>query len=342
MKKYKVLFLLIFFSTTAFAQSKTLKSNSTTKVAWVAHIMRQSESRIPELNFFSTTVPVVLVPNENELRPLVEFRYKYEKEGWTIKVQNAPGKLSGPEANVYSLFAFLNSQISEVHFSAIGPGGERQTEIVYLFAPEAQEFQVVSTWNSLVGYFGVGNIIYEQSGFGVLNAKTALLGLNYMSADSADKFGIASGLQMTVATFESAPIKANPQLIQGHVAGTMRLSFNEATRWRHKFLFGVSYTSLLSNGSPFGFDSLIAPEIGIISQYYMNTRLSYLMEARAVLLEDASFMAQRGLHGQFTLSQTLKSARKQEWALHLSTTDYSSEGQKIAAHFVGLTLGYSF
>lgn len=335
--------LLFFIPPETHAQSAPKAPVSAQKMAWVAHILRQTETpNLVGLNFFSRTVPVVLIPKEEELRPLVEFRYRFEREGWKISVQGEEGKLAGTEPFVYSVFAFLNSQISEITFTATGPNGEKESEVVYLFAPEAQEFQVVSTWNSLVGYFGVANLIYEQSRFGVLNAKSLLLGLNYLSADSSSRFGVLGNIQITAATFSSEPISANPQLVDGHLAGVMKLPFREETRWRYKAFVGASYTALLSNGSPFGFAALIAPEVGVIAQYYRNARTSFIIEGRAVLLENYALTKQRGLHAKLTLSETLKSARKQEWSLHLSTTNYESQGQQLAPHLIGFSLGYSF
>lgn len=341
--KFTVLWVCFFSVFISLTKAQAQAPKTAQKVTWVANILRQTETpQLQGLNFFSKSAPVVLIANENELRPLVEFKYKFERPGWKIQVQGQDGKLSGDDPTVFSVFAFLNSQISEITFTAVGPKGEKESEVVYLFAPEAQEFQVVSTWSSLVGYFGLANLIYEQSGFGVLNAKSMMIGINYLSADSASLFGLLSGIQMTVATLSSEPIAANPQLIDARVSGTMRLALREDTRWRYKLFLGLSHTTLLSNGSPFGFSSLLAPEVGVLAQYYKTSRLSYLIEARSVLLKDASLFKQRGLHAKLTLSETLKSSRKQEWSLHLSTTDYESEAQRIAPHLIGLSLGYSF
>lgn len=343
MREIKALVFIAFliFSEISFSQSKNFSKGQ--NVSWLAHILRQTESpQLQGLNFFSKSVPVVLVPNENELRPLVEIKYKFEREGWKIQVQGAPGKIANENDKIYTIFAFLNSQVSEIFFTAIGPEGQKETETVYLFAPEAQEFQVVSTWNSLIGYFGLANLSYEQSGSGVLSTKSLLLGLSYVSADSSSKLGTMAAVKLTAATFSSEPIAASPQYLEAHAALSWRLALKEESRWRYKIFFGVNHMALLSNGSPFGFQGLMAPELGWVSQYFKNARVSYVIETRAVLLKNPTLKSQRGLHALLTLSETLKSGRRQDWTLHLSTTDYVSEGQRIAPHIVGLTLGYSF
>lgn len=335
--------LILLLPLELFAQRASTKNNSSQKVSWAAHILRQKEvPQLTGLSFFSKNVPVVLAAKNEELRPLIELKYEYNRPDWKIAVQGAPGKPFNIEKNIYVLHAFLNSQINEIVFSATGPNGEKEQEVVYIFAPEAQEFQIVSTWTSLVGYLGIANLIYEQTGFGVLNTKSMALGLNYATLDSSSLFGFLANAQMTVATFQSEPVAANPQLIEARLAGTIRLPLSEQTRWRHKASLGANHLSLLSNGSPFGFSALIAPELGFISQYYKNTRVSYISELRIVFLKNANFKNQRGLHGTFTLAETLKSGRKQDIFLRLSTTDYEEAKQRLAVHFFSLNLGYSF
>lgn len=313
-----------------------------TDVSWLAHVLRQNDSPgITNLKFSQERIPVMLVPHKKDLRPLVEIKVTYDRPDWTLFTPDGKPAKRGSLANEYVIFAFLNSQISELALTAKGPNSEKQTEMIYLFAPEAQEFQVVSPWNALSVSLGFTYLTYEQTLFGVLSSRGGMVGLDYISREGRSRWGYLGHLDMTILSLKSDPIDANPQLIDGRLLMSYRLPWGEQSRWRYKALFGLGYLSMISNGSPFGFSGLKYPDLAIRAQHYLSTKSSFIYEFRLVPLQNFSFEDQRGYHFSWTWSKTLKSLRRQDVILRYSDTQFTTDNQNIGVGLFSISLGYS-
>lgn len=312
------------------------------KMSWVAHVLRQNDgTQIPELEVIQKILPVVLVPHKTDLRPLVEVKVKFDKKNWELFTPDGKPAKKGSNENEFVVFAFLNSQISELAFTIKGPDGENQTEVIYLFAPEVQEFQVVSPWNALSGSLGYTALTYQQTRFGVLALRGGVIGVDYITKEKSSRYGFMGHLDMTIFTFKSDPVPSNPQLVDGRLLLTYRLPYREHTRWRYKGLFGVGYLMMSSNGSPFGFSGLYYPDLALRAQHYLSTQSSFIYEFRFVPLEGVSLSDQRGLHASWTWSKTLKSLRRRDLSIKYSNTRFTSDGQFIGVELLGVSLGYS-
>jgi hypothetical protein len=312
------------------------------KMSWVAHILRQKEKeQIPEIQVKPEVLPVYLVPHKDDLRPLVEviFVTTNDKNDY-FTAGDRPIKKRAP--NEYSVFAFLNSQISELLIvSRNRDSGEKKEEIVYIFAPESQEFQVVSPWSALSASAGLAFLTYDQSLYGVLQMRSAVVSLQYLSPETNSRWGIASQIDLTVATYSSKPIDVNPQLIQGEMLASYRLRVNEASRWRHSLLLGMNYLSLESNGSQFGFSALISPSIGWKSKQYLTTTSSLIYEARINTYEDFSLFTRRGAQVSATWSQQLKSLRRRDVSIGYMSSKFQSNQRDVSVDFLTFKLGFS-
>lgn len=313
-----------------------------TLAPWTAHILRQSEvPKLEGLTFPDKKLVVRLIPKSDELRPLVELKGNFNRPGWTLLVYGQRPMTSANNPNDFSVFAYLNSQVNEVTFEAKGPDGKIESETLYLFAPEAQEFQVVSTWESIVLSAGVASFMYEQSFFGRFRSSSGFLRLNYDSPEASSHWGTLAQGQITVLNFASSPIQANPQVVDAHAALSYRLGWGEEGRYRHRIFVGADYSAVYSNGSPFGFAGLMAPEIGWATRYYEDSRNTYMGEFRWVLFGDSSLGDQRALHAGLTWIQTLKSLRRRNLGFSIYDSSFVSDGQKIRVNLVSIQLGFS-
>lgn len=315
---------------------------SARRVEWTAQLIRtEAEEQIGGLQFPSKKIPVLLRTQETQIRPLVELRFFFDRPGWSIQVYGQNPK-KGLQPNEYVVFAYLNSQMNEIQFTAKGPEGKFEKESLILFAPEAQEFQIMTTWNTLSFSFGLSQITYKQSRFGVFNSQSGILGIKASAPESSSRWGWTGDLYMTVLTLKSAPVAANPQAIDGSAALTLRLPLQEQTRWRHRLTGGMSYLALLSNGSSFGFSGLISTELGWSSTYFRDTNNSYGLDFRLSPLKGFSLDNQRIYQLGANWVKTLPSSRRQELGARLLNSKFESNFQDLELTVFSLTLGYTF
>lgn len=308
---------------------------------WIAHINRQADQpQIQDLSFTKDDLPVLMVARGKELRPLVEIRGLYRREGWKLFAQNAPVK-AGRAPGEFVIQAYLNSQINEVSLSAQGPQGESEREVVYVYAPDAKELHIVSAWDSLLFSVGYANLGYGQTNFGYFSSRTGLVGASYTSPETTSRFGLFSQALMTVLTLSSEPIDANPQVVEGRLDGTIRLGLRDQSRWRYSLIGGVSYLTLISNGSPFGFANLVAPEVGFRAKHYRTSQTALHAEVRAVTLKDVTFEKQRGLHFALGWTRTLPSLKLIDVSVRYSNSSFESTRQNILVELTSISLGYS-
>jgi len=339
---YLALFIFLAVSTVTPSPAHAAPQKMATLAPWVAHVLRQKElPQIQGLTFADKKLVVRLIPTQSELRPLVELKGRFVRPGWTLQIYGKKPIASEKDPDDFSVFAYLNSQVNQVTFEAKGPEGQVESETLYLFAPEAQEFQVVSTWESIILSAGAASFMYEQSFFGRFRSFSGLLRLNYETPTASSKWGAIAQAQMTVLSFASSPIQANPQVVDAHAAVSYRLGFGDQGLFRHQIFLGGDYSAVFSNGSPFGFGGLMAPEIGWVTRYYEDSRNSYTGELRWVLFRDSSLGEQRAIHGGLTWSQTLKSLRRRNLGLSVYDSMFVSEGQKIRVNLISIQLGFS-
>lgn len=309
---------------------------------WVAHVLRQTETpQIQGLVFPEKKLVVRLIPKENELRPLVELKGVFDRPNWTLTVQGQKPTPSETNPKEFSVYAYLNSQVNEIRFAAKGPERALEEETLYVFAPEAQEFQVVSTWDSLTLSAGLTSLMYEQSFFGRYRSGSGLLRVSYDSPDSSRRWGYLLQGNITVLSFASSPIQANPQAIDLHGALTYKLGLFEEGRFRNRLFVGGDYQALSSNGSPFGFAGLMAPELGWALKYFEDSRNTYQGQLRWVMYKRVSTGDQRSWVADFVWSSTLKSLRRRDLGFSLYDSTFSSDGQKIRLNMISFLVGFS-
>ena len=214
----------------------------TQKALWLAHILRrkQKNNTIDGLKIKTKMIPVFLIPKGNSFRPLVKIKMIFHKPKWKLFVaKNVPAKKTGIEGE-YFIYAYLNSRISQVNLYAQDEDGNVQKETMFIFAPEAQEFKMVTTLDSILFTVGGANLVYSQTTFGTFSGKTGILGLQYHSPQKKSKWGYFGEAEMTVLTVSSTPDDHNPQFFDLKIGGTYAVKLLNSPFWTNRLTFGAS------------------------------------------------------------------------------------------------------
>ena len=112
--------------------------------------------------------------------------------------------------------------------------------------------------------------------------------------------------------------------------------------WRHQLLGGVSFLTMYSNGAPFGFANLLAPEIGVRSRYLKNSRDAYIIDIRYTALSAPTDLGHRGLNFSFGFSRILPSFHRIEPSIGYSSYFFAPESERtVHVDVITLRIGYS-
>ena len=318
------------------------------KTVWVANLMRRkdSTSRITDLKMADSKLPVYLVPKDRDLRPTISVNGTFTREGWTLLAQGSAVEID-KEKKTFEIPMHLRGRINECTITAIGPAGEKQSETFYIYAPEAMEFNVISPWDHILVSVAPIYLIYQQSGYGEYQSIAAQVSLRYTTPDKkkiekfTDRFGYHANLAATVFTFASSPVERGPQLLELKGDLTYQLDQDPAHKWQTTLLGGVSYLTMFSNGSSFGFSNLVSPDIGVRARKTLSPTTAYFGEAHYVALGMPFDQQGINLHGGWT--RMIKDSRRVEYGL--SYTGYSwhpSPETSIRVHELAFKAGISF
>jgi hypothetical protein len=315
------------------------------KANWSAEIIRKQteEDGIQNLTFAQTKIPVTLMPSEEVLRPLVEIQGNYNRPGWRLfslkdlLIESHPGKTE------FKLYAYLNSKSNQISLTAQGPDGETETEKVVIFAPEAQEYRIASPWGELLFSLGLSSLSYYQTGFGDFSSKTGIVSLTYTTPKWKLPLGVYSQLKTTQLTLSANPSNYGPQIIAGKLDATYLLPPKPTHKVHTRLVAGLTYLTLLSNGSPFGFANLIAPEFGARAFYPLKKKDSgFTGDLRIAPLGSLSGIAEYGIDLGLGWTTPLKNYHRIEVNLFYSDFAYQADSStKIQTKLLSLTFGYT-
>ncbi|MEZ4872279.1 MAG: hypothetical protein R2827_08550 [Bdellovibrionales bacterium] len=319
------------------------KVKSTQKAIWVAHVLRRKheEQKISGLQFVSNRVPVFLLPKEDTFKPLVVLKAKFERPGWQLLLgKDTPANSSGVPGE-FAIYAFLNSRISQVQFTARSPEGEVERETVYIFAPEANEFKMVSAMDSFLFRAGWANLFYEQTSFGVFNAETLLLGTSYISPERGEPWGWLFDAELTVGTLSSTPIDLNPQFYEMRFGITYALKLFDLQRTRSRMIYSISTMGLVSHGSPFGFGGLFGPSVGVRTEYFTSQSESFFGE---IFLTgyDVDIVSERSIGTALTWRKNLENTRQFSLSLKYSNHNFTTAIEEVIIDYFSVSGSFSF
>ncbi len=344
------LFVSLATSETAIAQTAPATPNPNSEVkepvrktSWIAHLLRRTPDnlKLKTLEFGETQIPVLLIARPGNLRPLVEVKGKFGRPGWTLFAQNSPVAQAAGSTD-FKFYAFLNGRINEVVLNAKGPNGELEEERVYLFAPEAQEFTLVSPWNSLVISAGLSSVDYTQTGFGNYLAYTGSLSARYSTFDAPTQLSYYGSLDFTAVTFASQPQQSNPQFIEARFDAAWMIPFAPNQSWKTQIIAGGFYSTMLANGSAIGFSNLIAPELGLRTRHILSPFDALISDFRIVVLSSNFDFVDRGFLASLTFSRNLINSHRMELGLNYSNTSYqATDTTRVSYGVLSLMVGYS-
>ena len=334
-------------STSTPSSASTDDKNDTAQAAqrtlWSAYILRRKtgEAVIEGLRVPARKIPVVLVSKEGRLRPVIEIKGIYDRKGWKLFVQNYPLRTSD-DVNDFKTFAYLNAKINQVALTAKGPNGEVENETIYVYAPDAQEFEVVSNWDRVILTAGPSILSYSQTGYGNLTALTAAVSAQYATPpDRASRWGLFASADFTSLLFmANRPIDSSPDMLQIKGDALYRLTSEKPHFWHIQALAGISYLTMFANGSPFGFSNLIVPEVGFRSRYLLSSKTALVGEVRALPIR--GLFSQRGYDLYLGWSHILTNFHRFEMGISVSDYYYASDSNtNIQYDLVTLKLGYT-
>jgi hypothetical protein len=312
------------------------------KPVWTAHILREKDAnlRLPDLYIHEAKVPIMLVAREGGFRSLVDVRGRFNRPGWMLYVGKEPVRITTPEGD-FSVPSYVFGKVSEVAFTAVGPNKQTSTERVFIYAPEAKEFKQVSPFDAILIGIGGGFLHYSQTGSVYFKSLTGLVygKLNWPNTEA--KYSVLVGAEATGVTLAAAPIEVGPQLVRGKVDFVYRRPKNSLSRWRMEYLLGLSYLTMISNGSPFGFSNLIAFQGGVRAHYTAGPKTSITLEARYIPIKEPFGFENKGMDLEFTWSRILPNVHRFDLGFSYYNFNYHPEdGTRINTGLLVYRVGY--
>lgn len=315
------------------------------KTLWEANILRERNPEAPKianLLFLASKVPVTLVPRSDGLRPMVEINGVFQRPGWSLFYANGVPLTVRPEDGAFQIYAYLNAKINDVSLVAKGPNKEVETERIFVFAPSAQEFRVVSPFDALVVSVGLSHMNYMQSGESNFRSVNGLVSVQYNRTETESRYGFLGRADLTVITFDSTPIDRSPQLLQANLSGTYRFYKERERQLQTHLLLGPSYWTMFSRGSPFGFSNLIAMGFGARFRYATSAKTAWIFEGRYTPIKEPEKFKQRGYELSVSWSKTLPNLHRFETGLSFSDFGYKATIDKeIHANLFAIKIGYT-
>ncbi len=313
------------------------------RAVWLAYVLRQrsEDVRIEGMEIKVLELPVFLVPQGESFRPLVKMRVEFRRPDWELFVGGRTPVNEDDNPNVYAVYAYLNSRISEVEIQARGPGGQLEKEKVYIFAPEAREFKVVSPFDAIVASIGVGELVYKQSSFGTFVSNTLTIEARYLSPEKGKRLGYLMDFSMTLYTFRSSPIERNPHYVQGRLGVTYPTQIFSDLQWRSRIFLGVRGSALIPQGSPFGFSDLYGLEAGLRSEYFYRGDRSYALEAYYSPFDPKKLLRDRSIEMRGSWYFNVGEFRRGRLSLGYSHQTFSSGLERVSGQMLSTSFGVS-
>lgn len=342
-----VVFINVFYLPATLADEKEISSKETT---WLAHIVRsQKEGAISKLILPSAMLPVVMINQGKRFRPMVEISLTFDRPGWKLLIQGTTPVTPTTDKKKYKVFAYINSKINELLLVANGPEGVSESEKIYIYAPEAQEFNVITPWDAMKITIGSTYLSYKQTGFDDFYSWSGLLSVQLHSPEESSSFGLLGEINVTALTVSSNQNKYGPQLGQGILDGIYFFKWDQSSIWRIQAIAGVNYITMFSNGAPFGFKNLISPELGVRARRILDAKSDLTYEFRFLPMNSSFDLIERGFAASVSKSWILANLHRGEAGLKYNDFSYRSyrpeqeiKNQTVSCQTLSFILSYSF
>jgi hypothetical protein len=328
-----------------------------TQKAWRAQIIRKNvkevrkgpsvpglSSGISGMAILNPNLSVNLAPTGEKLRPFVIIQGKYDRPQWRLFVNKV--ELSrDPATGAFSFYMVPVFDGSWVGLTALGPEGEQEKEIIMIQAPEAREIRLLqpSRYGELTFFLGVSWNSYFQTGFGDFSSRTCQAEISYKTPEWHLPVGLLADVRGVIFTMSSTPKDLGPQFLNGSLDVSYAIAPYFRRPLRVMLMGGVKGLMMISNGSPFGFSSLLAPEIGagIEDNWLWSSTLRF--DGRFISLSKGFIdFGQKGLDFGLSLSRPIHDSHRITLGLRFSDYDYLPESAcRIRIGGFSVLVGYS-
>lgn len=312
---------------------------------WAAHVLRRTpkDKAILGLHFPDRQIPVMMVAKSQRLRPVVEVRGTFQRPGWRLFVQGENPVYATSNSSEFVFYAHLNGPLSAVDLVSRGPEGtEPQVEQIFIYAPQIRDLKVISAWNETMLSVGIAALQFTQSRLGDYSSVNGLFSARYLTPDrSENRWGLALGLDATVFTLVSIPARNAPQFLQ--MSADLTYTLQASHEFRTQALAGVHYMSLLANGSPYGFNNLVAPEWGVRVGWTKSPTSAWVLDLRMTSIKGLIDFSRRGVDVQIGWNRLLENLHRFEIGLGLNSLIFESTNGAVIQNSLGsVKFGYSF
>lgn len=327
--------------------------SSTRKTSWTADVVRvpTDKNGIPGLKIIDTHLPVFLVKKEKKYRPLVALELSLDDPVAQLYGADYRPLPKNKNTGYFMFFAYLNSKKNEVVFysksnkekSEKEKSNQEQkyVEKMFIISDQAQEFNVISPWESLRVSLGSSYFNYSQTSYASFNAWTGLLAMRLFSEDVFLQWGYNAEADLTVLTVTSNQNEVSMQT--GHIKAEALYSLPQSpnTEFKYSILGGVNYLTTFTTGSAMGFKNLIVPSAGLRSRKILNEKEDYGFTVRAGLF--GFDFKDRGLDFEISRSYLFEHLHRAELGLKFSDYGYhpQHDDQFVNLKMLSVFLSYT-
>jgi len=321
----------------------TQQRNELKQTTWLAQVIRvKSESNnIASLVFEQEKNPVFLVRDETRFRPLVSLRgvIKGFSKGQQLVLENKYNIPVNEKTGFFNINVYLTSKKNEINL-ILRSADKVAIEKVFLVAPDAEEYNVSSPWDSIRVLLGTTYFYYNQTGYSPFYSWVGNFALRYHSPEKIGYFGFNSDLDLAIVTFKSNQNNYAPQV------GQLRLEvmyFDEWTKdpqYKIHYLLGGSYLTMLSNGATFGFKNLVAPDFGVRIRHITSEHSDLAATLRLSLMDTK--LQDRGIELELSSGFIFKNSHRGELGLKYLDYMYSPDKNKDQVSLKMTTLFLSY
>jgi hypothetical protein len=250
------------------AGSRAQEMSGVQPTPWKAHVVRSqlADQQIPGLRLKDSELAIALVDRDGVMRPTSSVQFQVAGRSWKVFVASTDGiELAADQDGWYTVTIHLNGKVNQLDLVAqrqSGSGVQTVRERVFVYAPEAMEFQVIRPSQRLQLTSAMAFLSYSQSGFGEFQSLAINLGLKYQNPSVWERLGLVAALDLTTLTLIASPINQSPQYLDARGDVSVLVARTQDESLLHFALAGLTVAHLFPNGSPFGFSALVAPAIG--------------------------------------------------------------------------------
>ncbi len=256
----------------AFAAQAQVDSNN------LAHVIRQQgEELILGLSIVSNELVVEMVNHQSKIRPRVNLKFKYDRKDWQLYLQDQLLLEPNDKDGIITIPAFLNEKINEVSLFARGPHGALQVEKIYIYAPEAREFEITEPWNVIHLEAGLMFLSYKQQYYNEFKMFNTVIGAHVGTPDYKDRWSFKFDLNVAALNIQSNQEQYAPQLFQFNVTTNYKFQFETLLNQNFYAQLGVNYFTMIANGTPFGVKDLIAPLVGLTYRKIIDRKNDWIL-----------------------------------------------------------------